>query len=233
METSRRPSPIYLLAGGLAARCAGPDPLVVRALASSTVAEPSVAYIGAASGDNRAFLAMMAQHLRRCGAGDVTLVPLASRRASLEKARAVLERADVVFMSGGDVEAGMRVVQERGLAPLLRSLYEAGKTFVGMSAGSIMLARQWVRWRDADDAAVELFPCLGLAPILCDTHGEAEGWEELRTLLRLVSADTVGYGIPSGGGLVVYPDGGLEALGGPVQRFVRRGRRVVHLTDLT
>lgn len=233
MATSSRVSPIYLLAGGPGSRHLGRDPLLTRALASSGVAEPSVAYVGAASGDNRAFMAMMGHLLRQCGAREVTLAPLAGRRANLDKAMAVLERADVVFMSGGDVEAGMRVLQERGIGPYLHSLYQAGKAFVGISAGSIMLAQQWVRWEGDDDASAQLFPCLGLAPILCDTHGEAEGWEELRTLLKLAPAGPVGYGIPSGAALVVHRDGTVEPLGGPVQRFVRRGRRVVRLPDLT
>lgn len=230
MQTTSKPSPIYLLAGGPGPRRGGRDSLLARALAAGGSERPSVAYVGAASGDNRAFMAMMAHHLRQAGAGAVTLAPLAGRRAQLDQALAVLEAADVVFMSGGDVEAGMRVLAERQLAPFLRRLYEAGKPFIGVSAGSIMLAQQWVRWDQA--GAPELFPCLGLAPILCDTHGEAEAWEELRALLELVPEGAVGYGIPSGGGLAVHPGGALEALGVPVQRFVRRRGRIVRLPDL-
>ncbi len=92
----------------------------------------------------------------------------------------------MVFISGGDVEAGMEVLEERQILPFLRELFERGKPFFGSSAGSIMLGRQWVRWEDPDDdATANLFPCMGFAPIVCDTHGEAEGWEELRALLRL------------------------------------------------
>jgi len=210
----------------------GRDPVLARALASSGVARPSVAYVGAASGDNRAFLAMMAQYLRLCGAGEVTLAPLAGRRARLDRALDVLAGADVVFVSGGDVEEGMSVLEAQQAVPHLRALYEAGKPFIGVSAGSIMLAERWVRWGGAEGATAEIFPCMGLAPILCDTHGEGEDWEELRALLELAPEGAVGYGIPSGGGLTVHPDGALEALGVPVQRFVRRDSRIVRLPDL-
>ena len=96
-----------------------------------------------------------------------------------------------------------------------------------------MLARQWVRWEDpADDATASLFPCLGFAPLLCDTHGEDEDWEELRALLRLTPEGTLGYGIPSDAGLCSHPDGSVEAFGAPVHRYVVQGSAVNRTTDL-
>ncbi len=96
-----------------------------------------------------------------------------------------------------------------------------------------MLARSWVRWTDAgDDSSAEVFSCLGFAPVLCDTHGEGEGWEELRTLARLAPAGSVGYGILSGSALVVAADGTVSALGGEIHRFRRTGRSVVQQESL-
>ena len=139
----------------------------------------------------------------------------------------------MVFISGGDVEAGMEVLEERQILPFLRELFERGKPFFGTSAGSIMLAWQWVRWEDPDDdATASIFPCMGFAPIVCDTHGEAEGWEELRTLLRLSPEGTLGYGIPAGAGLCVYPDGKLEAISAPVHCYANSGGAVLRSTDL-
>jgi len=176
---------------------------------------------------------MISAYLRRCGAERVTLAPLADRRRKLEKARAILESADMVFISGGDVEAGMEVLEERQVLPFLRELFERGKPFFGSSAGSVMLGRQWVRWEDSnDDATASPFPCMGLAPIVCDAHGEAEEWEELCTLLRLTPEGTVGYGIPTGAGLCVRPDGTLEALEAPVHRYAHRGGTAVRRADL-
>src|SRR5512143_4087198 len=164
----------------------------MRALESCCVRRPSIAYVGAASGDSPSFFSMISAYLRRCGAGRITLAPLAGKRRKLEKTRAILESADMVFISGGDVEAGMEVLEERQILPFLRDLFERGKPFFGSSAGSIMLGRQWVRWKDPDDdATASLFPCMGLAPIICDTHGEAEEWEELRSLLRLAEEGTL------------------------------------------
>ena len=82
----------------------------------------------------------------------------------------------------------MRVLREKEMIGVLRRLHREGKPFFGTSAGSIMLASQWIRWADPnDEASAELFDCLGLAPVFCDTHGEDDGWEELQALLRSLS----------------------------------------------
>src|SRR5208283_1309482 len=108
-----------------------------------------------------------------------------------------------------------------------------GKPFFGISAGSIMLAREWVRWRDPDDVTTaELFPCLGLADILCDTHDEKAGWEELQAALALKKDGALGYGIATGTGVIVFPDGRVEGLGGPVCRYAREHGAVVRIADL-
>jgi hypothetical protein len=83
----------------------------------------------------------------------------------------------------------------------------------GISAGSIMLGTHWVRWENPDDdASAALFDCIGLTPLVCDTHAEMEGWEELQTAVALRGAGGRGYGIPSGGTLRVRPGGAVAAL---------------------
>ncbi len=226
--------PILLIGGGRGMeRRKGPDPLVAAALGLAGVERPSVAYVGAASGDNAVFRAFLSRLFRKAGAGEVRLAPLCGKRADPEKARSVIGESDIVFMSGGDVDEGMRVLSEARITGFLRGLYAAGKPFFGISAGSIMLASKWVRWRDPqDDSSVELFPCLGLARVLCDTHGEADGWEELKTLQRLSPSGSICYGITSNAALLVSPDGVVNALGHDVHRFTRKGRNVVRLEDL-
>ncbi len=233
MDRTQGPVSIYLLAGGGGSLRTDRDLLLTRVLANCGVPHPSIAYVGAASGDSQPFFSMISHYLRGCGAGHVILAPLVGKRAKLEKTRAILESADMVFISGGDVEAGMEVLEERQILPFLRELFERGKPFFAGSAGSIMLGWQWVRWEDPDDdATASIFLCMGLAPIVCDTHGEAEGWEELRTLLRLTPDGKLGYGIPTGAGLCVHPDGTLEALGGPVHCYANSGGEVVRSADL-
>lgn len=233
MNEKSGPAPVYLFAGGPGSRSGDGDPVLARAIESCGVSRPTIAYIGAASGDDKRFFSMLSGYLRSNGAGEVVLAPTAGKRIKLEKTKAVLESAHLVLVSGGDVEEGMEIVEERKLLPFLRELFDAGKPFLGISAGSIMLASQWVVWDNpADDTTASVFPCMGFAPVLCDTHGESEGWEELRALLKLTPEGTLGYGIPAGAALCVHPDGAPEALGGPVHCLARFGGRIVRGADL-
>jgi peptidase E len=226
--------PLYLVAGSaslVAAR--GADPLVRLVIQRTGVPRPSVAYVGAASRDDPLIRTRHAAMLKKAGAGFVTLAPLAGRRINAPVAAAIIESADLVFMSGGDVEAGMNVLEERGIIPVLRQAHRAGIPFLGISAGSIMLSRAWVRWTDPDDdEGAETFPCLGFAPICCDAHGEKDGWSELKTMLSLRPIGAEGYGIVSGSALVVEPDGSLGALGGEVHVFKRRTTGIVQAQSL-
>ena len=226
--------PTYLIAGGRGReRLRGPDPIAQVVIRRCGVRRPRVAYVGAASGDNAAFRLLIGGILKKAGAGEVALAPLCGRRGSADAARKVLSAADLVFVSGGDVEEGMRVLQEKGMIPFLHQLHAGGTPFFGISAGSIMLARAWVRWTDPkDDGSAELFPCLGFAPVLCDTHGEDDDWGELKAALALRPAGAVGYGIVSGTALVVEKDGTCGALGGEVHVFKRRKAGVVQVQNL-
>jgi peptidase E len=225
--------PVYLLAGGRGRNSQTPNPLIQSALKESGKERPSVAYVGTASGDDRSFFGRIIQMFGECGAGEVTHALLVPKDADLEEARAIIKAADIVYISGGDVERGMRALMEKDMVDFLAELYRQGKPFFGISAGSIMLAREWVRWRDPnDDATAELFPCLDIAPIICDTHDEEAGWEELQAALALKEDGAKGYGLVSSTAIKVFPDGRAEALGGAVHQFVRIGGRVKRVEDL-
>ena len=228
------PGLLYLVAGGYHRRAdLDPVPLLADILAQVGAASPRVACLGSANGDDPRFHRWAGGLFAAAGAGRVELAPSAPSRARRADPRPVLEAADVVFVSGGDVETGMANLAASGLAPLLRRLHRGGRPFIGLSAGTILLGRSWVRWRDpADDATAEPFDCLGLAPLVCDTHEEDDDWPELRTLLSVAPGCAEGYGIPSGAALRVAPDGGLDAMAGPVHRLARRDGRIVRLADL-
>jgi hypothetical protein len=193
---------------------------------------PLVAYVGTASDDNRGFYGMIRGGLAAAGAR-MQLARIASPRASASAARALLHDCDMVFVSGGDVEHGMDVLHARDMASTLVALARAGKPMFGVSAGSLMLARDWVRFPDDDEARAELFPCLGIAPVHVDAHSEDDGWSELRVLVRLLhergDEAPVGYGLTRKGGLYVAVDdrgaARLRPIGTPIPRIVmRRGR---------
>lgn len=224
--------PIYLI-GGSPRRRRMPDPIFQAALRESGMAAPKVAYVGTASDDDAWFFNFITKELRAAGADRINHALITPANADLKKAQNILTSADIVFISGGDVERGMEILQEKGMVDFLSQLYQRGKPFFGVSAGSIMLAKEWIRWRDPnDDATAEVFPCLGLAPVICDTHAEEDDWQELRALLALEPENVKGYGIPSGAAIKVSPDGKVEAFGGATAQYIRRGQRVERLPDI-
>ena len=225
--------PVYLLAGGRPRNPASFNPLFQAVFDESGKTSPTIAYVGAASDDSKAFFLMMAAALKGAGAGKVRLAALTSKKVDVDKVKDILESSDIVYVSGGDVEHGMQVLADKNLTDFIIGLYKQGKPFFGISAGSIMLAKEWIRWTNPDDDnTAEIFPCLGIAPVLCDTHGEADGWEELQALLKLEKDGTVGYGIVSGTAIKVFPDGKIGALAGAIHQYQQRNGKVERLGDI-
>jgi peptidase E len=212
------------------------------ALASVTSTRPLVAYLGAASNDNAGFFTMIKAGIT-AGASQVRMrqAKTASPRASASDARALLDECDLIFVSGGDVEHGMNVLHEKDLVKPLRKLAAAGKPMFGISAGSLMLAREWVRFPDDDAGKAELFPCLGIAPLHADAHDEADDWNELRVLVDLLrrrgDAEPLGYGLTRKGGvrIALGPNGEtakVEPIGTAIPRIGVRKNKVVDLAPL-
>jgi peptidase E len=224
------PRAVYLLAGG---RGSANQAIFKAALEELGRPEPLIAYVGVANDDDKGFSRFVEGEISKGGPCTIRHAIIASPAADIDKARDILRKADAVFMGGGDVEAGVRTLRTRGMLGFFTELYRGGKLFFGASAGSIMLGSQWVRWdHPDDDSSAELFECLGIAPVICDTHAEEDDWVELKAALALKEDKTIGYGIPSGGCLKVYPDGQAAALGKAVTRYARRGRKVIRLDDL-
>ncbi len=218
--------PLYLLAGGGPQRAEREARHIARALSESGD-RPRVAYIGAASGDSILFYKFMKAILHKAGAAEVDLVRLAGARADIPAAKRLLSAADVIFLSGGEVDEGMDWLARHGLVGFLWELRSQGKVFLGVSAGAIMMGSKWVRWEDErDDSTARLFDCLGFVPTTFDTHAEDEDWRELKAALRLQGHGARGYGIRSGGLVVVDGRGRMEAAGEGLLCYVNNGGEI-------
>ncbi len=225
--------PVYLLAGGRSGSRTALDSLIQTVFRESGTPSPTIAYVGVANGDDEGFFNRMANIFKETGAYQVNHALITPKNANLKKAQDILKSAEIVFISGGDVERGMQVLRERNIITFLSNLYGQGKLFFGLSAGSIMLAKEWIRWRNPDDdSTAELFPCLGFAPIICDTHDEQEGWQELKAALKLEQDNMRGYGIATGTAIKAFSDGKIEALGGALHQYIRHGKKVDRSSDI-
>ena len=206
-----RERPAILLAGGQPVNEGAARRIIGSAMAVRP--NPRVAYIGAANGDRIGFFDMIRPVFIQAGAGTIDFVRLAGASADPAAAKETLRRADVVFLSGGEVEDGINLINKYGLAGLLRELFREDRQFIGVSAGTIMLGEYWVRWETpGDDGSAELFECLNIIPHTFDTHAEDEDWIELKTALRLMGSGARGYGLPRGGIVSARGDGELANL---------------------
>jgi peptidase E len=226
--------PVFLMAGGDFRHPSGMIPRIRTILGETGRAHPGVAYIGTANRDDASFYRFTSDLIKQAGALSVPRVLLSAAKADAVRARSLLRAADAVFVSGGDVKEGMRPIQDRELVPFLKDLYDSGTLFFGISAGSIMLGTHWVAWEDTNDnTSASLFDCIGIAPVVCDTHAEEDGWEELIAALNLMKEGGRGYGIPTGGTLRVNPNGTIAALDKPVACYIKQAAGVVRMIDRT
>jgi cyanophycinase-like exopeptidase len=228
-------TPTILIAGKFGSRHFGARPFLDDALRATKKPAPLVLYVGAASGDDPGFGRALSALLRSAGAQRVLWPKLTGKQPNRADARAALGEADLVFIGGGDVHAGIRALREADLVGDVRAAAARGTAFCGMSAGAIMLGERWIRWPrdDAGDDEAETYECLGLVPCAVDTHGEADGWREAQSFAA-VRARELGkraraYGIPSGGALVANGQGSIEARAVPVPVFVAAPRRRARL----
>jgi cyanophycinase-like exopeptidase len=201
--------------------------MIERALAGVRGRKARVAVSYAAVADSLpARTYMKAFALKAFWSADVHVFRVAGEHGETDaaEARRIVEEADVVFLSGGDPVLGARILRESGADAWIRDARARGAACMGVSAGAMMLCEAWASWPDAPDAEAPfhggaLVPCTGVAPgLVVDCHAEDDGWEELVLVSAMLEARGGALprrlGLPDGAGIVVAPDGSVEAIGG-------------------
>lgn len=178
------------------------------------------AYIGASNGDEVAHYELFEAAVARLGVTDRGMVHSAFR----ETDRRLLERADLVLLAGGEVVRGWRAMVATGMLETLIRRHRAGSTLIGVSAGAVQLGR--LGSTGSAPRPGELLELARVVPAIVGVHEEETGWERLERLVGLARPPVHGLGIPSGGGLLVHPDGSFEPFARPVIELVGSGTEV-------
>ena len=226
-----------LIAGKFGSRHFGTKPYLKEAVQRTGKDKPLVLYVGAASGDDPTFGTALGALMTGAGAHRVLWPKLAGHRKQTNQMRQALADVDLVFVGGGDVEAGMDVLRNAGLLDDFHAAADRGAVFAAMSAGAIMLGKRWIRWPNADagDDDAETYECLGVVPFALDTHGEGDAWQEARSYAavraRELGKKARAYGVPSGGALVIDHRGRIEAHGVPAPVFEALPNRKAKLEE--
>jgi len=212
---------VYLITGGPKADVAQLESDFASALKICKKDKPKVSYIGTASLDSKPFFNFMKKHMLKGGAGEVCLAPIAGENADIALAKEIIDGSDIVFMSGGEVEDGMIWLEKSGLDKYLTELFYGGKPFFGLSAGCIMMGKNWTHWDiENDDSSASIFDCLGFIPMVFDAHAEEEDWKELKCTIKLMGEGAEGYGLSDGGAYIADDKGYFESLRTPAAAFV-------------
>ena len=204
-EAAPAPAPLFLLADSQLLFWADEDGAFMDRIAACTgPGAPRAAYLGASNGDNPDFYSIFLAAVEALGPAECRMI-LADPS---DEDRAFLEAADVVVLAGGDVERGWNAFTASGVGKAVEQRYHEGAVLIGVSAGAVQLGT--AGWPEGDaDAA---FPTWGFAPFVMDAHAEDEEWASLRSVVRARGSGARGIGIPSGGGVILYPDRTLEAV---------------------
>ena len=205
--------PLYLLADSqLFFWKSDSNPLAERVRADLDSSSPKAAYIGASNGDQPEFYSLFQAAMEAMGISNCRSVQSQPSKEDIS----FIEEADLILLSGGDVERGWRTFEQNGLKELVPRKRFDGAILIGVSAGAVQLGLGCLS-NSAQPKQIDMFR---FAPFYVGAHDEENDWWDLRALVNLSQTDTRAIGIPAGGGAVYQSDGTLE----PIRK---------HLTELT
>ena len=206
--------PIYLLADSQPLFWVDDERRFVATIRDQLDSEtPRAAYIGASNGDRPEFYSIFEAAMENAAITECRLVPSVPSEDEME----FLLSADIILLSGGDVERGWKIMTENGLSQKVVDCYNSGAILIGVSAGAVQLGR--VGWREGDGSHTEMFPTFGLVPYIISAHQEDQNWEGLKMLVTFMGDDACGVGIPSGTAAIYHPDQTLQPVRRPIYEF--------------
>ena len=129
-----------------------PEPFIREFLGDRKV----VAFVPFAAHDHAAYTAKIAERLGRTG---FDVVPLAE-----------LDRADAIFVGGGNTFRLLKTLYERNLLADIRKRIQAGLSYIGSSAGSVITSPTIRTTNDMPIVQPPSLDALGLVPFQLNCH---------------------------------------------------------------
>jgi cyanophycinase len=166
------------------------------------------AYIGFSNDDNPAYYEIFLALMERQNISDC----MHTTSAFSQGEKAFIAQADLILLSGGDVEKGWKKLKKKNRRELILNKFTEGAILIGVSAGAIQLGHGFRQ----DN---QFTKTLGLLSPAIDVHDETNNWQNLITCVSKYTPALGGIGIPLHGGLAYHPDGAIEALQKPLFEF--------------
>jgi cyanophycinase len=211
--------PMYMLADSqLFFEKSDGDSLPERIRQELDSSSPKAAYIGASNGDQPEFYSLFVAAMEFMGISNSRMVPSQPSREDI----LFVEDADLILLSGGEVERGWQAFEQNGLKDLIPRKRYDGAVLVGVSAGAVQFGLG-VLSNSAQPKQLQLFR---FAPFYIGAHDEANDWWDLRALVNLSQSDARAIGIAAAGGAIYYPDGTLEPIRKPLIEFLKENSKI-------
>jgi peptidase E len=214
------PQPIYLFADSQLLFWREGNTLFLDSIRRLVMRDsPRAAYIGASNGDAPEFYSIFEAAMNGAGVHNCRMI----LRSFPAEDQSFLKEADIILLSGGDVQRGWKVFVETGMREIVSRRYSEGAVLMGVSAGAVQLGLSGAIERGTLSA--NLPDTFKLVPFVIDAHDEGRNWGRLQRTIRLLDGSAKGLGIPTGGGGIYHPDGRVEAIRRPLYEFsIEEGR---------
>ena len=211
--------PLYLLADSqLLFWRNDTDSLAERLHAGFDTSNPKAAYVGASNGDQPEFYSLFQAAMEAMEISNCRAVPSQPSKEDIS----FMETANLILLSGGDVELVWRTFEQNGLKEQIPRKRLDGAVLLGVSAGAIQLGLGCLS-TSAQPKQIDMFR---FAPFYVGAHDEENDWWDLRALVNLSQSDARAIGLPAGGGAVYYSDGTLEPLRKPLIEIVKEDSKI-------
>ena len=130
--------------------------------------EPNIVFIPTASAENQAYIIQFYKCFTKmsCEPSHVTFF---QRTPKLDS---IINKADVIYVGGGNTKSMLAVWQEWKLDKLLLKAYNNGKILCGVSAGAICWFEQGIT--DSWASNINVMDCLGFLPEMACPHYQEE-----------------------------------------------------------
>jgi peptidase E len=209
--------PIYLLADSQLLFWRNKDTLFLDSIKKLIArAMPKAAYVGASNSDDPVFYSIFEAAMEGVGIQDCKMI----LSSFPEEDELFINDSDIILLAGGDVEKGWDVFSKVGLRELIIKKYYEGTLLIGVSAGAVQLGLFGLV--EVEESFNKLIDTFKLVPFIISVHDEGQEWKSLRETIQLLNSTTRGIGIPTGGGLIYYPDQSIEAIRYPLSEYMMK-----------
>lgn len=181
---------------------------------------PTLVFIGAASGDSPAYLTAIKNHFEnRLGVKVINLnLTDLSQRPNLNEIKNIIMGSDIVYIGGGNVTRLMKTLRETGTDNVLVEAYNHGIIMSGNSAGGCVWFEAYDNDEDEDfdgtQNTLKTKPALGFVKgyfcphwnVKNETGIEKESISKDAVNKLLIKESKYGYGVDEGAAIMVQTD---------------------------